>query len=255
MSYFKYQGQLVYYEEYGEGPLLVMLHGNTASARMFEPLIELYKGYHIVLIDFLGHGRSQRLAKFPLDFWQNQARQVLALLEQFPNEKAILLGSSGGAISAINAGFLAPEMISCIIADSFEGEEPIPALLKDFRGEREQSLRDAFSMEFYRWMQGDDYEQIVRQDTDMMLAHFEKKMPYYFRPLSDIQIPVFLIGSRQDDMIPEVEEAYKKLRAASPHYTMHLFPEGKHPAVLSNAEAFAGIVCAYLEQGKHTTKA
>lgn len=254
MSYFNYRGQFVYYEEYGEGPLLVMLHGNTASARMFEPLIELYKGYHIVLVDFLGHGRSQRLAKFPLAFWKDQALQVIALLALFPNEKAILLGSSGGAISAINAGLLAPERISCIIADSFEGEEPIPALLKDLRGEREQSLQDAFSIEFYRWMQGDDYEQIVRQDTDMMLAHFEKKMPYYDQPLKNIQMSVFLVGSREDDLIPEIEEAYKKLCAVSPQYTMHLFPKGKHPAVLSNAEAFADIVCAYLEQEKCTTK-
>lgn len=254
MSYFDYQEHHVYYEEYGEGPLLVMLHGNTASARMFEPLIELYKGYHIILIDFLGHGRSQRLAEFPLDFWQDQARQVLALLELFPNEKAILLGSSGGAISAINAGLLAPEKISCIIADSFEGEEPIPELFKNLRGEREQSLQDAYSIEFYRWMQGNDYEQIVRQDTDMMLAHFEKKMLFYYQRPKNIEMPVFLVGSRQDDMIPEIEEAYKKLCNASPHYTMHLFPEGRHPAVLSNAEAFADIVCAYLEQRGHKAK-
>lgn len=46
MSYFHYKNKAVFYEEFGEGPLLIMAHGNSASGRMFEPLFSLYEGYH-----------------------------------------------------------------------------------------------------------------------------------------------------------------------------------------------------------------
>lgn len=42
MSYFKYRGKSVYYEEYGQGTPLVFLHGNTASSKMSERLNMLY---------------------------------------------------------------------------------------------------------------------------------------------------------------------------------------------------------------------
>lgn len=247
MSYFNYKNKAVFYEEFGEGTLLIMAHGNTASGRMFEPLFSLYEGYHIVCIDFLGHGRSTRIPTFSLDFWYDQGLQIIELLKRFPNEKAILLGSSGGAISALNAALIQPERMQCVIADSFEGEGVIPALLKDFQKEREASLHDQDAIMFYQWMQGEDYEQIVRADTCMMLAHYKQVKKHYHKPLNSCEVPVLLLGSRQDEMIPDIESAYASLCAQSNAYNMHLFPEGRHPCVLSNAEAFAKIVKEYLK--------
>lgn len=68
MSYFEFDGKEVFYQEIGDGRPLLLLHGNTASSKMFELVIEMYTGIRkVVLIDFLGHGRSQRLERFPAD--------------------------------------------------------------------------------------------------------------------------------------------------------------------------------------------
>ena len=82
MSYFYYQRKKIYYTEAGKGEPVLFLHGNTASSKMFELLMPLYEDrFHVILIDFLGHGKSDRLEEFPADLWIEEARQTVALLE------------------------------------------------------------------------------------------------------------------------------------------------------------------------------
>ena len=60
MSYFHYQSKKIYYKEIGSGKPLVMLHGDTASSRMFELLLPLYQeNFRVILMDFLGVTDSQ----------------------------------------------------------------------------------------------------------------------------------------------------------------------------------------------------
>lgn len=43
MAYFDYNGKKIYYQELGSGTPCVFLHGNTASSKMFEFLLPLYR--------------------------------------------------------------------------------------------------------------------------------------------------------------------------------------------------------------------
>lgn len=62
MTFFNYKNKKVYYEEIGTGKPVLLLHGNTASSNMFLDVIESYTlNYKVILIDFLGHGKSDRL--------------------------------------------------------------------------------------------------------------------------------------------------------------------------------------------------
>lgn len=66
MTFFKYHSKKIYYEVIGDGKPLVMLHGDTASSKMFEMLIPMYQQYfQVILIDFLGNGKSDRIEQFP----------------------------------------------------------------------------------------------------------------------------------------------------------------------------------------------
>lgn len=42
MAYFIYKSKKIFYREVGEGVPVVFLHGNTASSKMFEPLLPFY---------------------------------------------------------------------------------------------------------------------------------------------------------------------------------------------------------------------
>ena len=57
MSYLDYEGNKIFYEEAGEGKPLIILHGNTASSKMFAPIIPLFSEKHrVITMDFLGCG-------------------------------------------------------------------------------------------------------------------------------------------------------------------------------------------------------
>ena len=79
MAYFYYADKKIYYEEIGRGIPLLLLHGNSVSSKMFQGIIDLYKeDYKVILIDFLGHGRSDRLEQFPTDFGMTRRCRLLS---------------------------------------------------------------------------------------------------------------------------------------------------------------------------------
>lgn len=104
MSYFQYHDKNIYYSVIGKGIPLMLLHGNTASSKMFTFLLDLYKNdFQIILIDFLGNGLSERIDKFPENIWIDQGYQIIALANHLNIDNINLLGTSGGAYAAINA--------------------------------------------------------------------------------------------------------------------------------------------------------
>lgn len=82
MSYFIYETKKIFYQVTGNGKPMILLHGNTASSKMFEMLLPLYQEhFKVILIDFLGNGQSDRIEKFPADLWFSQAKQTISLLK------------------------------------------------------------------------------------------------------------------------------------------------------------------------------
>ena len=117
MTYFMYQSKRIFYKEIGVGKPLIMLHGDTASSVMFEFLLPLYQeNFRVVLIDFLGNGKSDRIENFPENLWITQAEQVIALIEHLRIQKANLIGTSGGAWVAINTALKRPDLIDRVVA-------------------------------------------------------------------------------------------------------------------------------------------
>lgn len=101
---------------------MLFLHGNTAFSKMFELLMPLYEDrFHVIHIDFLGHGKSGCLKEFSAELRIEEARQTVALLEYLNLEKVNLVGTSGGDWVAINAALECPELVGKAVADSFDG--------------------------------------------------------------------------------------------------------------------------------------
>ena len=248
MPYVPYHGGRLYSQETGTGPTLIFLHGNTASSRLFEPLLPLYTPhFQCVLLDFLGNGRSDRTESFPADLWQDQALQALALIRTTGYEKPCLLGTSGGAWAAMNAALLAPDEVGAVVADSFDGRTLHPGFARELTAERTRAKQDSAAREFYEWCQGPDWEAVVDRDTDALLRRAASDRPLFCRPLEQMRPPVLLLGSREDAMCRrDLAEEYAAMAARMPRAAIYLLPAGAHPAVLSRAEAAAAAVLAFL---------
>ena len=248
MAYFDYNGKKIYYQELGSGTPCVFLHGNTASSKMFEFLLPLYRDdMKIILIDFLGNGTSDRLVSFPEEMWIDQGHQIVELCRNLNCGKVNLIGTSGGAYAAINAALEMPELFRKVVADSFDGSI-LPAGFGDgIIRERQAAKRDEQARGFYEWCQGDDWEMVVDLDTEA-LVNYEKKHVRIFRaPIETIQVPLMITVSREDEMLAnDMEAECRRLHEANPDISYHVFDTGGHPLIATRAEEIAGIVKEFL---------
>lgn len=251
MSYFNYHNKSIFYEEIGSGPPLIFMHGNTASSKMFETLLPLYQeNFRVILIDFLGNGNSDRMENIPPDLWYEEALQTIALITHLGYAQVNLVGTSGGAWAAVNAALECPERVNNVIADSFDGRTLHSGFAEDLIAERNASKKDVQAKQFYEYCQGADWEAVVDRDTQALLRFFSLKMPLFHKPLSSLQMPILFMGSRKDKMVREdLADEYRKMADIVKHGTVHLFAEGDHPAILSNAAAAAQTILQFINKG------
>ncbi len=98
---------------------MVLVHGLLLSQRMHEPLARALAahGNHVVTIDLLGHGRSDR----PPDMWRYSmttfGAEVIALLDHLDVDEAVVLGTSLGANTALECASLAPERLRGMVIE------------------------------------------------------------------------------------------------------------------------------------------
>lgn len=248
MAYFNYQSRKIFYKETGVGKPLVMLHGDTASSVMFESVLPLYqKNFRVILIDFSGNGKSDRVPEFPENLWTEQAEQVIALIEYLRIEKVNLLGTSGGAWAAINTALKRPDLIERVIADSFDGRTLHENFAELLVQERELARQDIRVRQFYEWCQGEDWETVVNLNTQALVKCAINQIPLFCKPLETLSVPVLFMGSREDEMCrKDMIEEYTEMKRIVKNGKICIFKTGRHPALISNAELSARIITEYL---------
>lgn len=254
MAYFKYKNKSCYYENYGDGEPLIFLHGNTASSKMFSSLVELFsQSFEVILIDFLGHGKSDRVESFATDLWYDEALQVIEFIEQMDYKKVNIIGSSGGALVAINVALERPDLLNRVIADSFEGEEPFQAFVENVVAEREASKHDENAKAFYYMMHGEDWESVVDNDTKVIFEHSKTIGKFFHKDLTQLTSPILFTGSKEDEFVKLINPNFYHVLFSNMiekigHGQMHIFETGGHPALLSNQEQFSIIAMDFLRQ-------
>jgi len=239
MSYFIFDNKQIYYNEIGIGTPLLFLHGNTASSRMLSEIAEKYqKNYKVILIDFLGHGKSDRLQKFPVDLWFYEAEQIMAFLREKNYSKVNIIGSSGGALVGINVALEAPELVNKVIADSFMGEKPLTSFIENIKNDREFSKNDEGVRVFYTYIHGSDWEEIVDNDTNAIIQHSKDIGVYFHKHLQLLEPDILFTGSRKDEFVSMASpdyygKVYSSMIKKIGHGRIHLFNDGGHPAMLT----------------------
>ncbi len=97
-----------------ENPLVVFMHGATMDHRMFNAQVEaLIPDYRLLIWDARGHGRSKPLGSgFSLDLC---AQDMLAILDDIQETKAVIGGQSLGGYIAQHIYFSAPQRVQGMI--------------------------------------------------------------------------------------------------------------------------------------------
>src|SRR3954452_5800936 len=105
-----------YVESSGTGPLLIMLHGMSASWQVFETTIPfLALRWRVVAADLRGHGRSGRGAgRYVL---MDYVRDIAALHRHLSDEPAVVVGTSLGPRVAIGLAARDPEAVRAVVLE------------------------------------------------------------------------------------------------------------------------------------------
>ncbi len=108
------------YTEYGSGDRwVVLVHGQLMLRRMHEPLARAIagEGFHVVTVDLLGHGRSDR-PEDPKEYSLTAfGEQVVALLDHLGAEQAVIGGTSLGANVSLEVADVAPERVRGLLLE------------------------------------------------------------------------------------------------------------------------------------------
>jgi len=107
-------GVNLYYETFGAGQPLIVLHGGLGSGQMFGPnLALLAEGHQVIAVDLQGHGRTADIER-PLST-ELMAGDIAALIEHLKLERPDLVGVSlGGGVALITA-LRHPELVGKLV--------------------------------------------------------------------------------------------------------------------------------------------
>lgn len=215
-------GISMYYEIYGEGQPLVLIHGGGSTIQTsFGRIIPLLAPNHqLIGVELQAHGRTGD-RNSELSFEQD-ADDVATLLKSLNVPQADIFGFSNGANTALQIAIRHPQLCNKIIAGS--------PLLK----------KDGTFPQFWEFMKQGTFEQMPQAYKDAFLAvtpDSAKLMTMYqkcanrmihFKEFSDaeiqsIQAPVLLVNGGQDVATAEHVVAMSKL---IPNCRLAIIPGG-----------------------------
>lgn len=243
MAYFKFENKRVFYKLIGQGEPLLLLHGNTVSSKMFSTLTKKYaKNFQVILIDFPGHGKSDRLESFEIDFWYYNSLVAYALIEELKLDKVTIVGTSGGALVGINLALEHPKKVKILIADSFEGEYPLVSYINSIKTDRERDKKKLFAKLIWWYCHGFDWKKIVDLDTQINIDFSKTGKSFFHKSIAELNVPTLLTGSIKDEYCNHLDKIYEDLKRKNNKLEIYLFEKGNHPAMLSNKKEFFEII-------------
>lgn len=103
----------LYYEVYGEGEPIILLHGNSETHEIFDKLIDkLKESYKVYAIDSRCHGKSENPVDISYDIMSND---IIQFIKKLNIENPMLYGFSDGGIVGLLVAIKEPNLLSKLI--------------------------------------------------------------------------------------------------------------------------------------------
>jgi pimeloyl-ACP methyl ester carboxylesterase len=231
-------GMEMYYETYGQGPPLILLHGFFHTASMWKPYIAAFaERYRVIAVDLRGHGRSTNPAK---QFTNRQAAlDVYALVDHLGLDRFKAIGFSTGGMTSLHMATQQPERIEAMVLISATHYFPDEC----------RAINRQVTVESSPW--GEDWEWLVQscrygeEQAHALINQFHNSKDSYddmnFTPpyLSTITARTLIVHGDRDEFFPVYipVEMYRSI----PHSYLWVIPNGNHKPDRVFADAYVDV--------------
>lgn len=229
----------IYYEVYGKGKPLVILHGGIvgSSYEMGQFIDSLSKRFKVIAISTRGHGKSEMGSGLPT--YERKAADVNAIINAVTKDSAIVLGFSDGAYTGYFLASSYPQKVKKIIAIG--------------AGEWKQGFR-VFNNNRKVLMSVDSVffnQQLKLAPQPERFDEWLESLNKYYNSvniganiLGQIKCPVLVMAGEKDQnaALQTVFAAYKMI----PDAQLSIIPNAPHPVFLANFPAVWASVVPFL---------
>jgi pimeloyl-ACP methyl ester carboxylesterase len=241
----------LYYEIYGAGKPLLLLHGDTFGyISEFDQYIPLLaRHFKVIVPGMRGHGKSEiGIKQYSYKLF---AEDALAIVKQERLDSVIVVGFSAGATTAYYLAAYYPEHVKKIVAmggaiDTSSYRAGVIDELKRYTASDYESMLPELVKARKRLMpKPNSYEELVEKLKDSWIqpVYVEKEK------LSHVKCPVLTIGGDRDDYMPV--EKFVQVYHLIPDSQLAIIPNCNHVGLILYPEMLSTFVLPFLLKMEH----
>jgi pimeloyl-ACP methyl ester carboxylesterase/ketosteroid isomerase-like protein len=230
----------IYYELYGKGQPLVVLHGGIAGStyEMAQLIDNFSKHYQVIAISTRGHGKSELGNK--THTYEQKAKDVFAVLNKVTKDSATVFGFSDGGYTGYYLASLFPERVKQMVIIGAAETQP---------GDYKINLKVADMMKLDKayW----DQQLQLMPEPNRLQELFDKvsdvtaKMIVSKDFFATIKCPVLVMAGNHDQFVSvqRVVNASKMI----PKAELAIIPNATHAVFLENFPAVWALTSSFLK--------
>jgi pimeloyl-ACP methyl ester carboxylesterase len=229
-------GVNLYYEVYGTGEPILLIHGNGTGIKGWAPqIVHFSKKYQVIAVDCRGRGNSE-LGTDSLTYMQ-QANDLSVLIKELKLKNVTIIGKSDGGIIGLLMAIYYPEGLKQLVSHSANAEPD---------GLYAQSVKEIHDKRV------EAETMLAKSDTTKnWKLEQQKNRMMEFQPhikaddLKKISIPVLITSGDRDVILEEhTFWIYRNIRFAN----LNIFPGEVHRMPTLNPDLFNSMIENWISQ-------
>jgi pimeloyl-ACP methyl ester carboxylesterase len=233
----------LYYEEYGVGKPLVLLHGFGGCARNWHPFTAtLSERHRLIVVDLRGHGHSTN----PENRFTHRdaATDLFLLLEALGVGRFSAMGISSGGMTLLHMATSRPERVDAMVLISATSHFPDQARAMFRRASFASMPQDVQAM--YRDCATRGDEQIRQLVTQFNSFHDDyDDMNFTAQTLSTITARTLVVHGDRDRFFPV--DIPMNIYRSIPDAALWIIPGGDHVPIYDSTVPFASTALRFLD--------
>jgi pimeloyl-ACP methyl ester carboxylesterase len=224
-KYVNIRGIKLYYETYGQGEPLLLIHGNGGSINNFQHQIPFFSAnYQVIAVDSRAQGKSTDNSD-SLSF-EMMADDFSVLLDTLHLDSCYVLGWSDGGISGLVLAMRHPEKVKKM---AFTAIRPVD-----------------FNWMVSAWEELGQQPQTPEIINTRKLIRLDLTEPHITRlQLQQIQCPTLVIGGDHDIILTE-HTMY--IAESIPGSNLFIVPDSGHSTLIDHKDLFNRVVLNFFEK-------